>query len=711
MGADSWIIAPLRALQERRENLFVWIPVQIAIGIALWFQLRFEPTLGHYILIVLLGSGAFWMGLRGPELLHPVFLAIGFVLLGGVACGLRLAVVTAPVLEFRYFGAVQGRIVEIDRSQSDAVRLKLDQVVLDDVAPERTPRLVRVSLHGDPFFPEPGQVVLMTANLGAPQGAAEPGGFDFRQMAFFDGLGAVGYTRAPVMLWQEPAPGEQSINRLRSTLSQAIMAHIPGDAGAFASGVMTGDRSGISLDTVVALRNSNLAHLLAISGMNMAFIVGFVFMLLRYGLALIPRIALRVNTKKIAAVIGLCVALFYLLLSGANVATERAFLMVTVMLGAVLLDRRALTMRSVAISAIILLLWQPESLLEPGFQLSFAATIALIAGFGALDRRVMAQKLPRWIMPVFTLVLSSVLAGAATAPFAAAHFNRFTDYGLLANLLTVPLMSILMAAGTVAAFLAPIGLAAPAFWVMEMSSRWILFVAHWISGLDGSVTGVITPGFGVIPIMALAGLWGILWPGRLRFAAVIPVCVALALWQQSRRPDVIISADGVLVGLASADGRALSLPKGAGFAGQSWLENDGDLVSQEEAALRAGFFGNTAEKTFRVEKWRGVILSGRGALDHLEAACGRADFVILAAAIEPPETLPKGCWLIDRSVLDHSGALAVWSDQSGLRFVPSRSGQRQWLGKVPVLDAVAMNADNLILSAQANAITLTKRDQ
>ncbi|MFM2365405.1 MAG: hypothetical protein RIR95_12, partial [Pseudomonadota bacterium] len=113
----------------------------------------------------------------------------------------------------------------------------------------------------------------------------------------------------------------------------------------------------------------------------------------------------------------------------------------------------------------------------------------------------------------------------------------------------------------------------------------------------------------------------------------------------------------------------------------------------------------------RVEKWRGVILSGRGALDHLEAACGRADFVILAAAIEPPETLPKGCWLIDRSVLDHSGALAVWSDQSGLRFVPSRSGQRQWLGKVPVLDAVAMNADNLILSAQANAITLTKRDQ
>jgi competence protein ComEC len=101
-------------------------------------------------------------------------------------------------------------------------------------------------------------------------------------------------------------------------LSRSIMAALPGDAGAFASGAMTGDRSGISRETVEALRDSNLAHLLAISGMNMAFLTGFVFFLMRYGLALVPPFALRVNTKKLAAVVAFGVALFYLLLSGSS---------------------------------------------------------------------------------------------------------------------------------------------------------------------------------------------------------------------------------------------------------------------------------------------------------------------------------------------------------------------------------------------------------
>jgi competence protein ComEC len=178
--------------------------------------------------------------------------------------------------------------------------------------------------------------------------------------------------------------------------------------------------------------------------------------LLRYGLALLPYVALRLNTKKVAAVVSLGVALFYLILSGANVATERAFIMIAVMLGAVLLDRRALTLRSVAVAALVLLLFLPESLLEPGFQMSFAATIALIVGFGAVDRSIYLQRMPRWLMPVFTLVLSSLIGGLATAPYAAAHFNRFTDYGLIANLLTVPVMgAVIMPAGALAALAGP----------------------------------------------------------------------------------------------------------------------------------------------------------------------------------------------------------------------------------------------------------------
>lgn len=688
---------PLQVLQTAQGQLFGWVPVFIACGIGLWFALPFEPGPRLYLGAIAVVGMAALLRRFGPELAHPLVVAVGCVAAGVVACGVRAHSVAAPMLEFRYYGAVQGRVIEIDRSQSDALRITLDRVVLDDVSPKSTPLKVRVSLKDVSFTPEPGQVVLLTAFLSAPEGASEPGGFDFRRMAFFNQLGAVGYSRSPVVLWAEPVEGEQAINRLRTQLSNAMMAAVPGDAGAFSSGVMTGDRSGISLDTVQALRDSNLAHLLAISGMNMAFITGFMFVLVRYGLALVPPLALRVNTKKLAAVAAFGVALFYLLLSGANVATVRAFLMVCVMLGAILLDRRALTLRSVAISAIILLLAEPESLTEPGFQLSFAATVVLIAGFGALDRRIMQERVPRWMMPIFTLVLTSVLAGMATAPFAAAIFNRFTDYGLVANLLTVPVMSVLMGAGAVAALLAPIGLAGPALWVMEQSARWILFVAHWVAGLQGSVTPILAPGPWVMPMITLGGLWAILWRGPARYGAVVPIALAFGFWTVAERPVMLISADGMLAGLMGPHGRALSASRGAGYAAQMWLEKDGDLAEQPTAAARDGFAGPKGARSFDLMGWRGAILTGKAAVAGAAAACTTFDIVVLPAAAAPIIPVPAGCLLIDRSILDKTGAIAIWADATTLRLEPTRAVWRIWMSPKPILPP-------FILSAQARKI-------
>ena len=693
-GRAVW---PLQALRHAQGQLFGWVPVFIAVGIAIWFALPFEPGIVFYgvALLALALSGI--ARLYGPELGFPVAITVGCIALGLLACGIRAHSVAAPMLEFRYYGPVQGRIIEIDRSQTDALRITLDGVVLEDVAPQRTPAKVRISLGKQPLTPVPGQVVLLTAFLSAPEGPSEPGGFDFRRMAFFNRLGAVGYTRSPVMLWEPPQDGTQVINRLRTRLSAAIMARIPGDAGAFASGVMTGDRSGISLDTVQALRDSSLAHLLAISGMNMAFVTGFVFMLVRYGVATVPPLALRLNTKKLAAVVAFGVALFYLLLSGANVATTRAFLMVCVMLGAILLDRRALTMRSVALAAVFLLLVEPESLTEPGFQLSFAATIALIAGYGALDRRVMQERLPRWIMPVFTLVLTSVLAGVATAPFAAAHFNRFTDYGLLANLLTVPVMSLLMAAGVLATLLAPFGLAAPALWVMDVSARWILFIAHWVAGLEGAVTPIIQPGAAVMPLIAIAGLWAVLWHGRARWAAVLPLVLGFGLWVGATRPVMLISGDGMLVGLWGKDGRALSSARGAGFAAKTWMENDGDLALPEVAASRSGFAGAKGARTFDLAGWRGIVLGGKGAVKALPAACAAMDFVVMPAAVSPLSPQPKGCLVIDRSILDETGALSAEITEDTLILHPTRLAKRIWMSPEKIRDPIVLRKDPMKL--------------
>ncbi|MFZ1469113.1 MAG: ComEC/Rec2 family competence protein [Paracoccaceae bacterium] len=677
----SWAARPFDALMQARGHLLPFAAIGLGLGITLWFHLPYEPALRHYASAAALCLGFAVLWIIGPVPLRAPAAFVAILALGFLAAGLRAHLIAAPILDFRYFGPVEGRVVEIDRSSSDAVRLTLDHVVLEDLSPARTPHLVRVSLHGKtmPHDPQPGETVILTANLAAPDGPVEPGGFDFRRMAFFDQLGAVGYTRSPVLLLEPPGAGEEVIARLRAWMSAGMKAHIPGDAGAFASGAMTGDRSGITQDTVIALRDSSLAHLLAISGMNLAFLIGFVFALVRGGVALIPPLALRVNAKKVAAVLSLGVALFYLLLSGANVATERAFVMVAVMLGAMLLDRRAITLRTSALAGIILLLARPESLLEPGFQMSFAATIALVAGFAALDQRVMLQRWPRWSVPVFTLVASSVIAGFATAPYAAATFNRFTDYGLLANLLTVPVMgAVVMPAGAVAALLAPFGLAWIALWVMGLGVRWILFIAHWIADLDGSITAIPEASALALPLITLGGLWLIAWPGRARLAGVVVIVAGLASWPMAGRPDLLITADGRLLGLMGSEGRALSTPKGGGFAAENWLENDGDLVTQEQAALRPGFEGPKTARSFALGTLTGVALNGKGAADALAAACATHDLVVIAARVDAP---PQGCVVIDQNRLRQTGALAVRVTEADIIVAGTRQTPRLWVGK------------------------------
>ncbi len=682
-GVLRVMLGPLLALQLVQGRLFPWVAMFLGTGIGVWFAVPFEPGTRDYGVLAVVLLLAIVVRIRGPELVHPVAIAIGCIAAGGMVAGLRAHLVAAPMLDFRYYGPVQGRIVDVDRSQSDALRLTLDRVMLDRVAPDRTPVRVRVSLHGDQRYllPEPGQMVMLTGHLSAPEGPVEPGSFDFRRKAFFDQLGAVGYTRSPVLLLAPPEAGGQRVSRLRASLARSIRDAMPGQAGAFAAGAMTGDRSGIDQDTVGALRDSSLAHLLAISGMNLAFLIGFVFALIRYGIAFAPPLALRVNAKKVAAVVALGIALFYLLLSGANVATTRAFIMVTVMLGAVLLDRRALTLRSVAIAAILILLTTPEALLDPGFQMSFAATVALISAFGAVDARVMRERLPRWMLPVFTLVLSSVVAGFATAPYAAAHFNRYSVYGLLANLLTVPVMgAVVMPAGAVASLLAPFGLAAPALWAMEAGSAWILAVAHWISGLHGSVSAIEAPPMGVVPLVTFAGAWLILWQGRVRWGAALPAFLAVWLWVTADRPLILIAGDGALVGVMGAEGRALSTERGGGFAAKSWLENDGDLETQEQAAARPGFTGPKNARVFELAGLRGVVLKGKGA--DVAGACAKGGVVIVAALVK---TAPKGCVLIDQSVLRRTGPLAIDYD---LTVTATRQTERIWSkdrGTLPIL--------------------------
>ncbi len=675
---------PLAALEGARGHLMPFAPVLLGLGIGIYFALPAEPASGVLwgLGLTALALGA--LGLRGPEASRLPAMAAALVAGGVALAGWRAASVAAPVLGGRYFGPIEGRVVGIDRSASDAIRLMLDQVVLPGRDPARTPGRVRVALHGaEPDTePIPGTRVALTGHLAPPNGPTEPGGFDFRRLAWFEGLGAVGYTRNPVVELSPPAPGwELAVTRLRMRLSSALRERLPGEAGGFVAAVVTGDRSGVGLETTEALRASNLAHLLAISGLHMGLLTAVVFGAVRGGLALIPPLALRLPIRKLAALAALPAAAFYLALSGGNVATERAFVMVAVMLGAVLADRRAISLRSVAIAALVLLAWQPEALLSPGFQMSFAATVALVAVFALLrdaprpeGRR--RHRTPAWARWLRDLVLCSLVAGLATAPIAAAQFHRIAEYGLLANLLSVPLMgAVVMPAAVAAAALWPLGLEAPALWLMEAGARWILGVAHWTAGFGGAVRPVAAPPGWVMPTMALGALWLALWPGGARLAGLGPMAVAALAWGQAPRPELLIAQDGALVGLMGPEGRALSRGSGAGFAARAWLAADGDGADQAAAAARSGFRPVEGGVAADGPDGRIVHLWGRRAEAAVTVHCTASATVVLAARWRGPA--PGPCQLIDLGALEASGARARFAGRIWITSGEA-AGARPW---------------------------------
>lgn len=670
-------------------QFFTWVPVFFATGTGLYFALRFEPDPALYPLLIALSVCLPFMA-RTHAVALPYIWAVSFGLLGFALAGQQAHRLAAPVLDFRYYGPIEGRVVSIDRSASDKLRLTLDTVRLDRVAPVDRPLRVRVSLHGQQgyFDPSPGQMVMMTGHLSPPSGPVEPGGFDFQRHAWFQQLGAVGYTRTPALL---QAPAEISsfqlwLSQTRIRLSDIIADRIEGREGGFATAILTGDRSSVDPVALESLRASNLAHLLAISGLHMGLLTGVVFAVVRMCFALCPAISMRCNPKKIAALCAFMAAAIYLGISGASVATQRAFIMVCVMLLAVCLDQRAITLRAVAVAALIVLALRPVSLMGPGFQMSFAATTALVACFAVIRDRHLFAPLPNWARNVASLVISSAVAGIATAPFGAFHFNQIAQFGLIANLLSVPVMGLLVMPGAVlAAVLSPFGLEQIGFEAMRYGIIWILSVAERVAALDGAVTLVPSPGVGVLPALGVGGCLLCLSARLGQACGALLLASTIAHWSQVERPGVLVSDTGTLIGVLTEEGRVLNKPKGDGFVARAWLENDGDAADQAQASARSGPAAPLQPKQGRITLGSHAIWFDARQKDQLsqslERLCERFELLILPKIYDPPP-----CPAYTAQTLRGSGALAMSASGGGLQITSSRDvrGARLWVPDQPL---------------------------
>jgi competence protein ComEC len=653
----------------------LWAPVAFGGGCAVYFALKAEPPVWPLLAGAVLTAGAWFAARRlggGRIWTLPLMLLACFAL-GLAVAKLRTDAVTAPIAPaMAEPTVVEGWVVDVDSPGSVGPRVVIAPVRIRGLAPEDTPTRLRATVRG--IAPEPGTPVRLFALLNPPPAPASPGAYDFGRAAFFQGLGGVAFSLGETRPAYLPEPpwklrAAMAVNGLRYDLARRIVARLGERTGGVAAAMTTGHEAWLDPAEVDVMRDSGLAHILSISGLHMAVVGGFAFFLARLLVAAWPWLALRVPGKKVAAWAGLLAVGTYLVVSGAPPPAERAAITASIAFLAVLLDRQAITMHALAVAAFVVLLLQPEAIVTPGFQMSFAATAALVALVEAWPVRpreistpwpiLVTQRIGAWLGAA---VLASLVAGAATGPFAMQHFNRTAMYGLAANLATAPVSDFLiMPALALGALLEPLGLGAPFLWLAGQGIGLMLAIGEWVAGLPGAVKTVASAPDFVLPIAFLGVLFCCLWRGPLRWLG-LPFAAAVMLWPRAPTPDLWIGDGGTNAAWVEADQAVVMRTEVRQFAVDVWSRRRG-VTPRERAAegwtcTRFGCAPAEAGSAPLAAWWGKRTPS----MEQVDALCRSAPVISVRATVA---TLPASC--AGRLVLDgtdyaRGGAVELWRD-------------------------------------------------
>ncbi|MCO5129673.1 MAG: ComEC family competence protein [Xanthobacteraceae bacterium] len=662
-------LAKLRAWLRAETGdgrLLPWVPVAFGTGIALYFSADREPVAWLAATVALAAFGAAVL-LRHRKAFAATLMLAAMVA-GFAVAALRTAWVAHPVLAQPIYSAALQGFVEAREARERTDRFVLRVTELTAARGAVALKRVRLAVRKG-TAPPVGSFVALKARLLPPLSPLRPGAYDFGRDLYFQGIGASGFVMGAIGTRDPPAGGGWRLRYatimqdLRDAIDARIRTALDGDNRAIATALLTGRRDAITPPVNDAMFVSGLGHVLSISGYHMAVVAGVVFFAVRALLALVPGLTVTFPIKKWAALAALAAATFYLLLSGAEVATRRSYFMTAVVLIAVMADRRAVTFRTLAIAAMIVLIAAPESLVHPSFQMSFAATLGLVALvqigmpklFAAPDNSAAARAALWGGREIVTLALASLVAGLATMPYAAFHFHRVTPYGVLANLAAMPVVSgVVMPAGLIGLIAAPFGLDR-VFWdIMGLGIDWMIAVAVWVAALPGAIGRMAAFGSGPLLLASLGiVLLGLLrtplrWSGGVALAAATAWAVSVA------QPDVLVAGDGHSVAVRGDDGRLRMMQSAKNtFLVREWLAADADGRGQADAALTAGVSCDPAGCVAPLRDGRLVALALRP--EAFDDDCTRAA-IIVTRHDAPPDC---AALVIDQAKLRNHGALAL----------------------------------------------------
>lgn len=661
----------MKALAGETRHYAYWLPVAIAVGIAWYFTLPAEPSIWI--------AGAFVLTSAALVRWHTkIGIAVMALALGFAAASLRTHTIMTPMLDRDLgFARIEGVMA------SSEAQLPGSRMILEKAEISRQPGQwrLRISMPNAKVedLPPPGSRVRVFADLRPPPEPSHPGGYDFRRQAFFNGIGGYGFALGkPELVQASEMRGLDLVGEnLRLRISHTIAQHTSGPEGAIADALMTGDRGAIDDKTNDDMRAAGTAHLLSISGSHIGMVGGIIFFLVRFLLALTP-MAMRWPIKKMAAVAALVAVVAYTWLVEYPVPAQRAAFMAGIVLVGVMVDRISMSLRSVALAAAIILLLYPESLLHPSFQLSFAAITALISFYELLSRKKTEEKphsIPRRVLRwVGLLIATSLIAGIATAPYAAFHFHRFQVMGVLGNLIAVPITGFVVMPAALASYAAmPFGLAAWPLAVMEWGLKGVTQSAAWVAALPGA--NIEIPYFGLMPLllMTFGGLWLTLWAGRVRQWGAVPVMAGIVWALLTPQPVALVSANE-LVAVRAENGGLFYLSRvGSRLTREEWgraFEEAGEKSKELPKNVRCdglGCLADVGSHSFALSRKPESLLED----------CARAEVVLM------PEVRAGTCgapFVIDRAHLLKRGSTAFYRQGEKLIMRTSRdeAGQRPW---------------------------------
>ena len=543
-----------------------WLVVAFAAGIASWFVLgnpwQWSAAIGAGLLLARSGA-AIWRETEVPHL-RAAFVTLGLMFAAGVAViWLRSETVGAEQYEKPSVQMLQGYVLEReDRPAEDRVRLTM--AVGDAETGEARKIRVNVPLDEAVAGMSEGATLRFRVRLMPPAGPMLPGGYDFARAAWFHGLSATGSLIGEIEV-VEASRSDSDIARVQRALSGHVRGELNGAPGSIAAAFASGDRGTISRDDEDAMRDAGLTHLLSISGLHVSAVIAAAYLLALKLLALWPAHALRVRLPIVAAGVGALAGIGYTLLTGAEVPTVRSCVAALLVLIALALGREALSLCMVSVAAFLVLLLWPESLINPSFQMSFSAVIAIVALHNT--ERVKAFLVPReesWLATVslrgFMLLVTGFVTEIALMPIILLHFHRAGVYGAFANVIAIPLVTFVsMPLIAIALALDTIGLGWPVWWLVGQSLELLLAIAHWTAAQPGSVKLMPQMSWFAFALFLSGGLWLALWKGRRRLLGFVPAGVEAAILVATPVPEILISRDGRHAGSRFQRRMALSL--------------------------------------------------------------------------------------------------------------------------------------------------------